>query len=127
MKWVKAGFCFNLVSQRTQLPHLWVVITNPEGSPPEVAAVNLTGHKDGADETVIINVGEHPFITKKTVVKYAAAGVVQAERIERAIEDDLSLPHRTPCSPELLEKIRRGIFASRFTPPAVKSFCRDKF
>jgi|ERR1051326_179177 hypothetical protein len=126
MNRVRAGLCVNLKSAN-QERHLWIVLTEPQGEPLSVAIVNLTSHKDGVDETVIIGPGEHSFVRRKTVVNYAGAMVVEALKLGRLIEADLTIPHREPCSPELLEKIRRGVFNSPFVRPKFQAYCRDNF
>lgn len=102
MSILKAGVCLNLQSDSNLSRHLWVVITDPQGDPPTVALVNLTTHKEGVDETVILSAGEHSFIKKKTVVYYQRAKVYDAEQLERAITADLTIKHRHDCSLELL-------------------------
>jgi hypothetical protein len=125
MKWVEAGLCVNLKSVN-QTRHLWVVLTEPYGEPPRVALANLTSHKDGIDETVVLEAGEHSFIRRKTVVNYAAAQIVSATKLEQLIEADLTIPHRELCSDELLEKIRQGVFDSPFASPKFQKYCRER-
>lgn len=129
MRWVKAGFCFNHKSATNQSRHLWIVLTEPEGDPLLVGIVNITSYKEGMDETVILDVGDHAFIKHKTVVNYAEGKSVSAEQIEKLIDSgQISPHHKEPhCTPELLTKIRNGVAASNFARPRFQAFCKDKF
>lgn len=128
MTQVKAGFCFNHKSAN-QSRHLWIALTEPEGDPLAVAVINLTSHKDGIDETVVLDAGEHAFIKHKTVVNYADAKVVSAAKMEQLIEAGVITPHhREPyCTPALLEKIRKGVLLSPFARPVFQRYCQDRF
>jgi hypothetical protein len=123
MSSLKAGTCVHLKSADNLLTHLWVVLTDPRGDPPEVALVNLTKQKSTSDTTVVLDVGDHPFIRQKTVVNYARATVYDAGALEQAMKADLTIRHKTDCAGELLERIREGLFKSRFTRPKVQKFC----
>ncbi len=129
MKWVRAGFCFNHRSANNQSRHLWIVLTEPEGDPLVVGIVNITSHKEGIDETVVLAVGEHAFIKHKTVVNYAEAKPVSATQIEKLIESGNITPHHKEpyCTAGLLKKVRDGVFASPFVTPRFQAFCKDKF
>jgi queuine/archaeosine tRNA-ribosyltransferase len=123
MSTVKAGVCVHLKSGDNLLTHLWVVLTDPQGDPPRVVLVNLTKHKPQSDETVVLNAGDHPFIKQKTVVNYARATIQDAAALERAMKADLTMRHKIDCTGELLERLREGVFNSRFTRPIVQKFC----
>jgi hypothetical protein len=63
--------------------HLWIVLTEPEGSPPQVVIVNLTKNKPRADATCILMPGEHEFVKVETVVHYGDARLVPAEPLNQ--------------------------------------------
>ena len=42
--------------------HLWVVLSDPIGNPAQVVLVSLSTLREGADTTVVISPGEHPFV-----------------------------------------------------------------
>lgn len=121
---INAGACLHLSTDSRR--HLWVVLTEPEGDPLRVALVNLTSHKPGIDETVILE-GGHSYIKHKTVVQYARAKVYEVWKLERIIAADLTVRHRHDMPEDLLKIIREGVAKSRFTPPKVKAFCQGKF
>ncbi len=123
MSAVKAGVCLHLKSGDNLSTHLWVVLTDPQGDPPQVALVNLTKHKAHSDETVVLSPGDHPFVKQKTIVNYARATVYDAGTLEQAMKADLTVRHKTDCAGEVLERIREGLFKSRFTRPKVQKFC----
>jgi hypothetical protein len=43
-------------------PHLWLVLTNPDGNPEEIVAVMVRTHRAYTDATVVLEPGDHPFI-----------------------------------------------------------------
>ncbi len=51
------------------VPHLWIVITEPTGNPPVVIIVNITTLQQGAEQTVILQRVDHPFIRHESVVR----------------------------------------------------------
>jgi hypothetical protein len=106
--------------------HLWIVLTEPEGQPLEVVIVNLTKNKPLADTTCILSPGDHTFIKVETVVHYADARKVPAEPLH-ALTKLTSYDFHDDCSEELLERIQRGLLASKSTPKGIKAYCRERF
>src|SRR5688572_24484825 len=99
-----AGACLHLSTNLQK--HLWVILTDPDNSdPPLVALVNITTHKVGIDETLLLTEG-HSYIKHKSAVHYERARIYEVWKLERIIESDLTVRHREDCSPELLNKIR---------------------
>jgi len=121
---VKAGICVHLKSV-DQSKHLHIVLTDPNGQPPTVAIVSLRTHRKELDETVVLGPSDHPFVKRKTIVQYAWAKIIESDKLETAIQSDLTLRHKQDCSPELLKQIRDGLFKSPFTTPRIKSYCQD--
>jgi len=99
--------------------HLWVVISNPaaDGS---VLMVNFTSwheHVDNdktCDETCIMEVGDHPSITHRTVVYYAKRRDVTAAHQEAMLKNPSLAPSGAPVSTELLRRIQEGALESDF-------------
>lgn len=127
---LRAGMCITIVGEKSRLPHLFVILTEPVGNPPSAVAVNFTSQKDNSDNTVVLTEG-HAFIKKPTVVNYAAARIVNCEALENSIHDintQTSFHHRErQCSNELLQTLREGLRKSPFTPNKVLEYCKDKF
>ena len=109
-----------------ETPHLWVVVTEPEGTPPEAVIVNLTSRKPDSDTTVVLNVGDHPFITHETIVFYADATLAKTDGIE-ALSRFRGYGYHDDFDPEVLERIKQGLIDSRNTPKDIKAYCRARF
>jgi hypothetical protein len=123
-----AGSCIFLEKpNRYSITHLWLVLTEPCGEPPEVIIVNLTSWREGVDETVVLNEHDHPYIDHPTVVYYADARIVEASFLLRLIALDHERLHSEYCSPEVLERVRRGFLASPFTKRKLKKYYRANF
>jgi hypothetical protein len=110
---------------RYSISHLWLVITEPFGSPPRVIIVGLTTQRDGSDTTVVLTPADHTFIKHPTIVFYADAREVEANLLERLVALDQSRLHADPGSDALLMRIRDGLLESSFTPRKIKNSFRE--
>jgi hypothetical protein len=127
MSGIHSGVSFLLPKPgRYDKEHLWIVLTDPHGNPAEVVIVSLTTRRYGADPTVVLTLGDHPFIKNETVVYYPDARIVEEGNLvailtlrRDALKDD--------CSPELLARIRQGLLDSPFTPNKIKNYCRARY
>lgn len=110
-----------------QIEHLWIVLTPPREDGTAVC-VNVTSWKFDRDDTVILEPGDHPFITKKSVVHYEDARFMNLEWIEQLIA---KRPNRFVCEQHhhctrvLMERLREGLLKSKRTPNGVKDYCRS--
>lgn len=107
------------------IPHLWIVVTEPSGTPPEVAIVSLSSDRAGKDTTVRLGPGDHPFIRKPTVVFYPDTRLMQAHSIISEIQNGLATFH-ADCSGDFLERVRQGLLASPATPRRMKACVRAR-
>ena len=122
---IRAGMCIELQSSRNGMWHPYIVITEPEGNPLEVAVVNFTEYKANVDETAIFEAGEHPRLGKKSMINYMEGQVVPVDGLERLIKRH---PHRLheECEPAILKKIQDGVEKSRATRPKFLEYCKGK-
>ena len=88
--------------------------------------VNMTTQRDYSDTTVVLHIGEHPFIKHPTIVNYQDARIVKVANLIAAYHSRLFKP-QAPFSMEILQKIRKGIFDSPLTPEKIKTYCRTQF
>ncbi len=123
---VKSGDTFLMpapgISNRT--PHLWIVLTDPTPEDPTVVIVSITTLRHGADQTMILMAGEHPFIRRPSSVFYADALLVDS----RELHGKAGLGHilmREPCPTATLENVRAGLLASDLTPQKVQQFYQN--
>lgn len=105
--------------------HLWFIVSDPAFDGEHVVIANFTGFKSWQDPTCIVDVGDHPFITKKTCVYYAKSKIVTSADLETQLSCG-SIILGEPLSPDLLKKIRDGAAASRRTPFPCKQVLRDQ-
>lgn len=122
----KSGNTILLRKIDQSIPHLWIVLTEPEGDPLQVVIVNLTTKRSGSDETVVLKVGAHPFIKHETCVNYSDAQIVKVEALMRAATSGFfDIPDAMDSA--VLSAIQQGLLESPLTPRKIKSFCREKF
>ena len=105
-------------------PHLWIIVTQPDPQTHECAIVSVTTLRNSKDQTVILRVGDHPFIRHDSTIFYGDAMIVDARRLEAEIAAGLALV-REKCPPETLKLVQDGIEASPFTRPKILRFCRE--
>jgi hypothetical protein len=76
------------------------------------------------DQTVILQPGDHPFITHQTAVLYGDSRIVDGRRIDSMIRDGTALAHQS-CPAETLKLIQQGVLSSPYTPRKIIAFCRE--
>lgn len=122
MHLVRAGSTLYLSEHPGANPHLWLVLTDPYGTPPEVVAVMVRTPKIFTDETVLLEVGDHPFIEHKSCVHFSSAQRFRVDAIlMRAADGHCEL--RADMTKKLLARVRAGLLASPFTVYAVRDYC----
>lgn len=105
-------------------PHLWIVVTQPDPQTHECAIVSVTTLRNSKDQTVLLRVGDHPFIRHDSTIFYGDAMIVDARRLEAEIAAGLALV-RERCPSTTLKLVQDGVVASPFTRPKILRFCRD--
>jgi hypothetical protein len=122
---IYAGRTFMFATRPGGIPHLWIVVTEPSGTPAEVAIVSLSSEGPGKDTTVRLSPGDHPFIWKPTIVFYPDAQLRNVQDIENDVRNAAATFH-DDCSEALLETIRQGLLDSPFTPRRLKAYVRAR-
>lgn len=107
-------------------PHIWYVLTEPEGKPPAVIAVMMQTVKRHTDETVVLQPGDHPFIKHASSVHYSTARRLEVPALLRAMESG-RCHLRDSMTPALLARVRQGLIDSPFTVNAVRDYCLPRF
>ncbi len=122
MDLVRAGSTLYLSEFPGAKAHLWLVLTDPHGNPPEIVAVMVRTPKTFTDETCILNVGDHPFIEHKSSVHYSTAQRFRVAAIlKRAKDGHCDLREDMPR--KLLARVRSGLRESVYTVNAVRDYC----
>ena len=106
------------------IPHLWIVGTQPDPQSHLCAIVSVTTLRNSKDQTVILRVGDHPFIRHDSTIFYGDAMLVDAQLLETEIAAGLALL-REKCPAATLKLIQDGVLASPFTRPKILRFCRE--
>ena len=101
---IHPGFSF-LFRDESDDDHLYFVISAT--SAPEVVIVSFTTWHRLADQSCILDVGDHPFIRHKTCIAFDYADVVSTQLLEEKLANIDILP-REPASHELMNKIWDG-------------------
>lgn len=125
---LRPGDTVLLPTSENQIEHLWIVLTTPSESGKSVC-VNITSYRNSfCDTTVVLEPGEHPFIVKRSIVRYGDARELDMNALETALNATLDIVcvRKEPCSPELLQKIIQGLFASKHTSKEILSLVTRK-
>jgi hypothetical protein len=108
---MEAGDTFYLPDESAD-GHLWIVISDPRKNANRVLLVSMTSHDVSKEHACLIDAGEHPNVTHKTCISYKPARQTALENLDR-LRDSGYLKMQPPVSPELLERIRRGVSLSK--------------
>lgn len=106
--------------------HLWVVVTEPTGDPPQVLLVNFTTYRRPSDPTLILQPGSHSFIDRPTAVSYGDAKLAGVEVLEQLVNAGAARFH-DDCTEPLLASIQQGLLTSPRTPRWLKAYGRSRF
>jgi hypothetical protein len=103
--------------------HLWIVLTEPHAPDFQCVIVNLTRQQSRSDTTVVLRSGDHPYITKDSVIRYGDALIVDARDLDGLLKKHAA-KGLDRCSPNLLKRILDGAIASPFTSKKIADFCK---
>jgi hypothetical protein len=108
---MEAGDTFYLPDKSAD-GHLWIVISEPGKNPNRVLLVSMTSYDVSKEDACLIGAGEHPKVTHKTCISYKPARQTSLEKLDR-LRDSGYLKMQEPVSPELLQRVRRGVSLSK--------------
>jgi len=120
------GDCVLLGQPSCSIDHLWMLITEPEAATHNGIIVNLTTQRWYSDTTVVLQVGDHPFIKHASSVNYSDAKVTDVRRIDSGIVAGY-WPQLAALSPDVLLRVQHGLLASPRTPNDMKQHARTRF
>lgn len=110
----------------TKLPHLWIVLTDPDPLTEKVIAVMVVSETDNTDKTLTLNVGDHAFIEWPSHLDYGGAQPFRVPILEGVIAASTNALGETIPRP-LLETVRKAVLTSTRTMHWIKDSCRTKF
>ncbi|WP_372993072.1 hypothetical protein [Sulfitobacter sp.] len=120
------GTAFLVPSGPAEYLHLNIVGTAQIEPPDMRLLIPISSIKDGVfhDQTCVLDVGEHPFITKPSFVFYRHIQQRSATKISMCLENGDFIA-KDSASEALIAKIIAGIPASNFTAPWVLNFFQN--
>lgn len=126
MDLVRSGRALLLRESPGAKPHLWFVLTEPEGDPPQVVVVMLRTKQRFTDPTLILAPGDHPFVRHESSVHYSTAKWLSVASLGDAFRTGhCSL--QSDMSADLLLRVRQALLRSPFTVNVVREHCRGCF
>ena len=102
---ITTGFAF--LSPTPEYPntfHLYIIISIVDT---KAIIVNVTKKKSGKDASCVLQVGDHDFITRKSVINYGDARMPEINNIKLAIDKRVLKPQK-PVTDDLLIRILKG-------------------
>ena len=123
---LKLGDTFLIPSREDGKPHLWIVLTQPDEEGKAVCVNVSSSWSSLSDKTVILKGGDHPFISRKSAVRYMDADLLSVRAVDEGLRLalDITCVEREPCTPELLSKAQKGLLKSPHTPNRIKEKMR---
>jgi predicted nucleotide-binding protein (sugar kinase/HSP70/actin superfamily) len=124
---IYAGTCFLLPKPRSEIKHLWIVLTDPDNDiERNMVIVNLTTLKKGVDKTVVLKFGDHRFIKHDTAVFYEDARIASCVKVIQYLNYNYPVYKlHDNCSDLILKKIQQGIFDPNVVVrEEVQKYCR---
>lgn len=102
--------------------HLWLLVSNPQPDNKAVM-VSITTLRHNADQTVILQPGDHSFIRHPSCVFFADSLLIDIIDLARWIDGGIAQP-KSDFSQAILKVIQEGLLVSDFTPKKIVDFCR---
>ena len=114
------GFTYlNVLSEQ---PHLWFVASTPTENG-EVVLFMLSTRRSGADLSCIIQPGEHPWLTRETVVVYRLGEIQTVNWICKLVENGFA-KIKDAMPPALLQRAQQAALESKYTPRRIQKLIR---
>lgn len=121
------GDTFLMPNSPEAASHLWIVLTEPEGMTYRAVCVSITTRKPHSETTIILRPGDHPLITRASVVLYALARWFHLSEVQQLIDMETTqfiCQQHASCSDALLKRVQQGLLSSKMTPNGIKEHCR---
>lgn len=112
---LEVGDCFEV--KNINGLHLHIIVAEYSDSPNSgIMLVYISSSDTRIDKTTILHPGEHPFVTRRSWVRYQNIMIVNREDLQKSI-----VRYYGKCDEDLLEKIQSGICKSPFTANEYKT------
>lgn len=113
------GFTFLSRRPPYYTPHLYIVISPIING--MVVFVNITTPKWGSDDTCILRIGDHDFITHDSIINYGDAKETKVDLLREAISKRYMTP-QPPISADILKRIQEGAWKSKAFPESLLKY-----
>ena len=120
----RAGETLVLPDPNFETPHLWILVTDPVGEPPQTIIVAVSTKRFYKDNTVVLSRGDHPWVQHESVIFYDHALIPEVHHLNEAVRRRIAECHQ-PCTPDVLRRVQDGLLSSPRTPNRVKKFSKD--
>jgi hypothetical protein len=121
---MKLGDAFTMaIPPRFQISHLFFVISNPLNHDTGFVVVNITTNHIRAGEECFLDVGDHPWIQKKSFLSFRDSMLIDAKKAApiQGLIGTLVTMH-PPLTAIVLKKIVDSAKISRSIPQTLKAF-----
>lgn len=125
MEVIRAGRSILLSEPPLYEPHLWFILTDPDPAK-KVIAVMLRTPRPYTDPTLLLEIGDHPFIRHRSAVHFPAAQRLSVSEILIAMKTG-RCHLKEDMSRELLIRVRAGLLDSPRTVRAIADLCRKQW
>ncbi len=95
--------------------HLIIIISEPALDPDRIVTANLTSWRADKDQSCIVQVGEHPFVKKRSCIQYHRDELTTLSKYNSYTSSGRLIP-REPVKKALLQRILDGAAASERIP-----------
>lgn len=122
---IRAGRSILLSEPPLYEPHLWFILTDPDHAN-KVVTVMLRTPKPYTDPTLLLDIGDHPFIRHRSCVHFPSAQRLSVSEILVALK--IGRCHlKEDMSRDLLARVRTGFLTSPRTVRALADSCRKQW
>ncbi len=118
-----AGNTFLLRAPNQTKWHLNVVVCGPDGNPPKILTVQFNSWTPYGDQTLVLHIGDHPFIKHDTCVSYDLSYLLDVSNLDKLEkinqirnEADRDFRRCENVSDDLLQILREGMSQSDLIP-----------
>lgn len=104
--------------------HLCVCLTSPCAKG-DILTVTVQTYRPGFDTSCILDVGDHEFLTHKSIATYSHATKVGGTATEKLVADG-TYELKAPVNQAILNRLRDGLKASGDTPPFALTYAKAR-
>lgn len=120
---MNCGDAFMIEDDDQAKEHLHIVLSKPNNRG-ELVTASICTQQSRSEILVCLGVGDHPFISRPSVVPYRHARIRRVGDIESAIKNGTARP-RERASRQVVSRMQAGLLDSAFVANEVRAFYRE--